>query len=469
MKQSKLNQALQSVGSATIGQGLNFIAMLLPVFLQRGDQLAYLLVPLSIAIVAHKVGFLCFHVKYLAVSRDEEAIATATSFLGLVATTAIVFACSAALLPWSSYWAVVGFSAGLLVFSHGLYFMAVTILIAENKLAEYGTGRLLYGVVNIILTSLVVCLLPSRGGLVLAALALTLLVGLWMLSKADNKILGFVASHYRRAVGAEGRAFARSCVPLVGSTFVAEMGFQINGFFTPLMGQLQELWAIVVRVTGGFATVGSQVLAPVFETKVSEALRASNLSDAHMWVKRSQMAGLVFAAATGLFQCGILYYFYGSEFGWVILASGGIYAAAFLSSTVPGKMPFLMQRDKIIFVWSVIRVAFHIPLFALAEGRLLVALAAVQFLFAVWLIFITLMPPKSSASLVEQPETVPLGDSPYSDAEETGDAELRKDLASSFAVDEEDTAEQIRRGQNVSQVVWTKEFPPLIVIEGAGS
>ncbi|WP_301925202.1 hypothetical protein [Corynebacterium glaucum] len=396
MKGLKDLQSLRSVSSATIGQGLNFLAMLLPVFAQRGDQLAYLLVPLSLATVLHKVGFLCFNVRYLGIRREQEGIATATSFWGLVGATVVMMALAGVIALWSSRWAIVALAASFLIISHGLYFMAVTILIAENKLGAYGTGRLIYGVLNIGLTAAAVYLVPSRAGLIYVAFVLTSVIGVWMLSRADNKVHGFVTSHSRQAFGPEGIAYVKESSPVVGSTVVAEMGFQINGFFTPLMGHLQEMWAIVVRIAGGFATVGSQVLAPVFESKVSFALRNSQLDEAFVWVKRSQLAGIGFALATGLFQTLLIYVLYGGEYSWLIIVSGSLYSAAFLSSTVPGKMPFLMGRNKTILVWSLLRVGCHIPLFAMRDEKLFIAVCAVQLIFAIWLIGITYLPPKRS-------------------------------------------------------------------------
>ena len=58
-----------------MGQGLNFAAMLLPVVLKSGDQLAFLMLPLSTAALLRVALSAAFHVRYLTVPTEERRIA----------------------------------------------------------------------------------------------------------------------------------------------------------------------------------------------------------------------------------------------------------------------------------------------------------------------------------------------------------------------------------------------------------
>lgn len=61
----RIPDRLKNMGVATIGQGFNFLAMLLPVFGKEASQLAYLMFPLSLSLVLFKLGSLSFHVRTL--------------------------------------------------------------------------------------------------------------------------------------------------------------------------------------------------------------------------------------------------------------------------------------------------------------------------------------------------------------------------------------------------------------------
>lgn len=82
---TRYRSGLLSVFWSLAGQGLNFLAMLLPVLLKSGEQLAYLLLPLSAAAVLRIVFTAAFHVRYLTIDAEDRIVARNLASFGLSA------------------------------------------------------------------------------------------------------------------------------------------------------------------------------------------------------------------------------------------------------------------------------------------------------------------------------------------------------------------------------------------------
>ena len=153
------------MGPALIGQGLNFLAMLLPIIGQQTAQLAYLMLPLALATVLARTSILGYHSRYLTVAESTRSTATAVSWSSLLTVAASCGIVALLLqLPDSPTAGTVSALAGwtaLLVITNGTYLMAVAVVTQEQRMDVYSTARLVFGVVNVAATVVVVWSCPS--------------------------------------------------------------------------------------------------------------------------------------------------------------------------------------------------------------------------------------------------------------------------------------------------------------------
>lgn len=392
----EFSNSLRTVGLATLGQGLNFLAMMMPVFGHQAGQIAVLLFPLSLAAISFRLGTVGFQVRYLTVSNGEKDMSIAVSFILLLATSILLVALAAGAHVVFPQAGDILFFASLLCFTHGIYYMGVTVLIEEKKDTAYGRGRFFYGVLNLISTSIVVFVFPFREGLILATMLVTLSAGCWMLTAADATVFGAVRSSRARISRAIG-PYIRDSRVVVGSLLVSEAGFQVQGLVTPLMGPLQELWAVVARLSGGFGTVGHQVLAPLFEMRVAEEMRNRRLKSAHRWAVTGQSLSLAFALIASIVQSLVVYFFLGRNgYSFNELVLTAVYTFALLSNSACSKIPYLLKHDQWMMRWALLRLALTAPLFLLSGANLLLAITVLQLGVSALLILLTVLSPSAS-------------------------------------------------------------------------
>lgn len=374
----KIPERIKSMGVAMFGQGLNFAAMLLPVVGKEAGQLAYLMFPLSLSALLYKLGTLSFHVRYLTLSKEDRGIGTATSTIGLALTTLVLGVIGLLVWPISPHWGQVLVWSALLTFSHGVFYMAVTVAIAEGREGFYGKVRFVYGVLNFALTAVVVWLVPFQAGLVLVALAITLLGGLLILIVCENKLLPVTISNVRAVLSKEGLRYLNQSRPTTRAVLVADLGFQFQGFLTPLMGNYQELWALVLRLTGGFGTIGQQVFAPFFEGKIAAAILEKDVSGAEKQAWRAQLFGFTLAILSVPIQIGSVLFAVEdkSTTSLISLVMISIYTVGTLINSINLKAPYFFGYERFMFYFSTVKIIILVPLF-LANGQLLLFLVSI--------------------------------------------------------------------------------------------
>uniref|UniRef100_UPI003B3B9735 hypothetical protein n=1 Tax=Corynebacterium sp. TaxID=1720 RepID=UPI003B3B9735 len=262
------------MGPALFGQGLNFLAMLLPVVGQETGQLAYLMLPLALATVLSRTSVLGFHSRYLTLAGPLQRTATSVSLGTLVLTTLCCTGVAGVLAATGTTAAAVvaGWTA-LLVLTNGIYVMAVAVATQEQRMDVYSTARLVYGIVNVLVTVGVVFVVPFQAGLVAAAVVNPLVGATLILTRTRNRLVTVFVGDLPRILDRDHRAYLAVSSRATGATLVSECGFQIQGFLTPFLGQHQEIWAVVVRLTGGFGSLAQQVIAPSLEARGAAALR----------------------------------------------------------------------------------------------------------------------------------------------------------------------------------------------------
>ncbi|WP_155895137.1 hypothetical protein [Corynebacterium vitaeruminis] len=384
----RIPDRLKNMGVATIGQGFNFLAMLLPVFGKEASQLAYLMFPLSLSLVLFKLGSLSFHVRYLILRVNQRHIGTAVSLSGLIFLSALTSILGAVIANWSSYWGMLLVWGGLLTFSHGLYYMSVAVVITEQREAFYGKVRFAYGLINFVLTAAVVWLVPFQAGLVVVTFLNTILTGMWMMSRCENSLVGSLRGAIPQVFGKEGSRYARESWRTTSAVLVSDIGLQIQGFLTPLMGAYQELWAIVVRLSGGFGTLGQQIIAPVFEIRIAEAIRGKAFSRAGAWAFKAQLTGISLAIAVIPIQIASIVFATSQSVPQQTLAITmiSIYTLGLVSSSVSMKSPYILGHERGMLWWSFLRVGLLLPMLLLHEMTLLLFISVTQLLLGALLL-----------------------------------------------------------------------------------
>lgn len=384
----KIPDRLKNMGVAMFGQGLNFIAMLLPVLGKEAGQLAYLMFPLALAALLFKIGSLSFHVRYLTLNEAKREIGTAVSMMGLVVVSILTAAMGAVVWVWSPHWGQVLVWSGLLTFSHGLYYMAVAVVIAEKREAFYGRVRLVYGILNFLLTAIAVWVLPVQAGLIVVAFLITFVTGMWMVLRCYNNLFAPLWRSGGHCFHAQGRQYVRESTRTTSAVFISDIGFQIQGFLTPLMGSYQQVWAIVVRLSGGFGTIGQTIIAPFFETKMAAAIRDEDFPMAESTALKAQMTGIALALATIPIQIGAIIFAVDGpiEDASLVYIFISIYAFGLLASSTNIKAPYILGHEKAMVAWSIVRFITVLPLL-LTQGLTLLALVSgVQIAVAIALV-----------------------------------------------------------------------------------
>ncbi|MGP5637605.1 hypothetical protein ACTXOW_14080 [Corynebacterium variabile] len=386
------------MSGALFGQGLNFLAMLLPIIGQETGQLAYLMLPLALSTVLSRTSILGFHSRYLTVPEHLRRTATTVSFASLFLTSlmcVVVASILTVMIPESGAAGIAGWTA-LLVLSNGVYFMAVAVVTQEQRMIVYSTARLWYGVVNVVVTSIVVFAVPFAAGLVFVAVINPLVGALLILLRTGNRMLPELWRDRRNLVDRTHRRYLESSGQATGATLLSECGFQIQGFLTPLLGQYQEAWAVVVRLTGGFGTLAQQVIAPTFEAKIAAAIRDGDRSTTAKWCRVCVVGGIGLGAVCAAVQAGALVFsLHGHESLTVTtLIMSSVYCVATLAMNLSVKIPLMKGHDRLFLFWSSGRLALLLCLLATPSGVLLTGVVVVQTLAALVFLSVASRPSK---------------------------------------------------------------------------
>lgn len=386
------------MSGALFGQGLNFLAMLLPIIGQETGQLAYLMVPLALSTVLSRTSILGFHSKYLTVPEHLRRTATTVSFASLFLTSlacGVVATILAVTIPESGAAGIAGWTTPL-VLTNGVYFMAVAVVTQEQQMAFYSTARLWYGVVNVVVTSVVVFAVPFTAGLVFAAVVNPLVGALLILLRTRNRLLPELWRDRRNLDDRAHRRYLVSSGQATGATLLSECGFQIQGFLTPFLGQYQEAWAVVVRLTGGFGTLAQQVIAPTFEAKIAAAIRDGDRSATARWCRVCVIGGVGLGTICAAVQAGALVFsLHGHESLTVTtLIMSSVYCVATLAMNLSVKIPLMKGHDRLFLFWSSGRLALLLCLLATPSGVLLTGVVVVQTLAALVFLSVASRPSK---------------------------------------------------------------------------
>lgn len=386
------------MGLALIGQGLNFLAMLLPIIGLETGQLAYLMLPLALSTVLSRTSILGYHSRYLTLPAQTQRTATSTSLLSLLTTTVLCLAVGAFADAFFSpedhhILQVAGWTAMLMV-TNGIYFMAVAVVTQEERMDIYSIARLAFGIVNVAITTVVVFFVPFQAGLIVAAAVNPVVGAVLILSRSNNRIVTELWADRRVFADREHRAYLSGSRKATGGVFLAEAGFQFQGFITPFLGPYQELWAVVVRLTGGFGTLAQQLVAPPMEARIGAAIRGGDSAGTRRWCRRSIQIGLLLGLISAAVQIGAVFFSLPGDdavtpYSLILIS---IYCLFWMPSAMCAKIPLMKGLNKEYLIWSVSRLVLLTPLLLLQDGTLFTGIVTVMSVTSMVLMWASLRP-----------------------------------------------------------------------------
>ncbi|WP_297008660.1 hypothetical protein [uncultured Corynebacterium sp.] len=400
-----LVRRFRSYGLSGIAQAMNFVAMLIPVLGRQMDQLTYLVVPLALSGLLCRAVTFAYPGRYLAVPESLVRTASSTAFAGLATGTAVLLVVAAALSGPSDYWAGVVAWGALLTFTHGMYFAAVAVVTRERRIDVYARARVVYGVINVTGTLIVVFLVPFRAGLVVVAGTITIIGATVMLAGTTDRIIPAFVRDVTRLFDSGHRRYLAQSLRATGAQLLTDLAFQIQAFATPFLGAYQEMWAVALRLTGGFSGLAQQVVAPGFEMKISDAVRRGDPGTVRSWTLRGLWSGVVLAFFSAVVVvAAVVFAADGPDVTVRTLLCLGVFTLGSLVTSLVAKVPYITGRDSLCLVWSVIRpTILGVSLLTLSDGPLLTAIAVAQLVSAAAFVPLVLLPPADAVPHTPSP------------------------------------------------------------------
>jgi hypothetical protein len=383
-----------------VGQALTFAAMLLPILLREGHQIAVLVFTSAIASAAVSSALLGYQFVFPVIRGPRSAVVSTRLSLTTLTTTAVL------ILPLTFVEGRIGVpggsfaSAAALLFTMGLYVVTVTRLVRAVDTEGIGLVRLLYGGALLILTAAASVWHGSSLGLTLASAAAylvpTIYVALWRGAPEprSHHLTRAARRRLRRAV------LGRSIRPTF-STLADGWAFFLPGIALPGLGIAQEPWAIMTRICGGFSTILLTIIAPPMEARVAKAVRDRN-EKAYLRGRRAALSIGCALSLTALLG-GLSLALYqnrdtaGQWLGSVALAAG-LYFLVLLAVQPINRTPNFVGRHGARLAWDICRAALVTLAFLTTDGiTRLMAIGVVLSVFGLLLLPLSRYPAKASA------------------------------------------------------------------------
>lgn len=346
-----------------MAQGLNFLAMMVPIVAGRYDAVAFLLTAGAISVIGSTTGALAVQSLLPAVIGWRKAIVAARSgLLGLVSVAAVLCLVSLGVSRFGSLRVgTLFFAAAAVSLPQGAHQIVVSLLIRSGDIRTFTRARLGYSVANLAGTVLVTLCLKTAWSLALAtacAYSVAIVISwhsahirrVWMLIRSAKMPL------------ASSWVYVREVRPAVVSALASNLAFQAGALLTPLMGPFSLAWASVARITGGFGGVGVQVVAPPIEMRFAKALRAGERQERSRAFRVAVRSGLALGCGTLLAQA-VLWSVQGlpieadpSDVRLMVVAMAVYVTATLLASTIQ-RMLVMSGGQRVMLVLTLARLA----------------------------------------------------------------------------------------------------------------
>lgn len=358
-------------GQGLLGQGANFAAMVVPVALGRVDQMAYVVVISAVSSIAARICGLAFPALY-PVLPEEKADESIAATMRVTVTACLAAAVvGALLLPFTPHWGAVLLWIAAMTAGMVFYQVVNAIFVRRSQYREYGTVRLIYGAVNVTMVLAVSLLTDWTPALVAtgcAAYAVGWLVAERYLGLRLWRFLGFgpvrdTVAYARR----HGFAILGQSIDVIGSQGPA-MSVAGVGNTT----SLGAVWVGLQRIAGGVATTFAMLVAPVFDMRVADAVRAGDAKRTRAEVGRAVAltGGAAVAAAVATVGATIIMLSWSRRIdaGVMLLLLLTVFCFFIFLSAVVNKYLLMIGRPGTAAAWSTARAIIVLVILGLATG-----------------------------------------------------------------------------------------------------
>ncbi|GAA4378991.1 hypothetical protein [Agromyces bauzanensis] len=358
-----------------VAQGLTFGSTLLPIVWGLNDALIFLVFVSGVVTIAASVTTLAISIRLPPMVEDRDARSLVLASLGLISVSTVVGVATAGVLALAGnrQLAAMFLAAAVLLLGQASFMVSLAI---RTRALDYGgiqRRRLAYGVLVFILT-LLACLarFDGLGFVLLAAVA----------------YLGAIACTTRRnrsrsdggpiSLGDLVRQ-ARASIPLVLSGLLGTSAGQIGSLALPLLGQYQAAWAAVVRIAGGFQTVGAQIVGPKVDIDFARRLQSGSAASLTSALRRGVWLSSVIGGLSVLFSVVAVVWIdpeildkSPAEVGWMLMAVVG-FAGFFAGTSVIGRLLGMFGSAMPRLFWDASRLVGAFAALSLLHGIPLLA------------------------------------------------------------------------------------------------
>jgi hypothetical protein len=303
---------------------------------------------------------------------------------------------------WSAgQWNILDVALGvlLLMIAQGAYAVVVSWSTRQADMNAIARLRITYGI-SAIVAALLAVLFGDGFFPVIVASSIGLLVSATMTVMLKP---GTTRALLEAMRGVRLRAYLR----IWGSGWRLALASMANGFTAqaaalvlPALGSLAELWAIVFRVGGGFATIMQTVVAPFIEKELGAATRTHDIARFRRAASRGWavgIAGAIAAAALGVLAVGYTHGLAQLAANLLVLgASAGLLFGGQIGNAPISRALSIIGWQHAQLVWDVCRLVVVGLLVLLLRGApLLLSIGVTLFLFGIAFGLLTMRAPKA--------------------------------------------------------------------------
>lgn len=388
VKSDKFRRMLNAF-SMLAAQGLNFVAMLVPVLLGRLDEVAFLVIVGAIGLISALTFSSAFPSVYPGIAQRSARIVSVVASTGVLLAAGALFVLVAVVgFLAGAEWALVLLLSAILMLAQGAYLITTTILVQQNDLPRFAVTRSVYAVANLLGTVAALAFFSVNYSLAVSAIACFSLASIVA-----------VFGRLRRGAFAVREAFpsmrqlftyVRSNWAATSSGLFAGLAFQSSSLATGFLGSYAGLWASVVRVSGGFASTSQQVIAPLFEMQLSLAIREGRGHELRRLMVRSTalalgLSLLAFGAVVATLVIGgaLAPAIVSDDERLLVLAVIFAYTIGAVLPSISSKFMVMGGRQKAYFVWVACKLALTVVAVLWLRGlEMLTALSVIELVAA---------------------------------------------------------------------------------------
>lgn len=389
VKSSRFGRLLSTL-SMLAAQGLNFVAMLVPVLFGRLHEVAFLVIVGAIALISALTFSFAFPSVYPGLAQRSarvESVVAATT--GLLVASVLFVAAAVVGFITGAEWSLIILLSAMLMLAQGAYLITTSILVQQNDLPRFALTRSVYAISNLLGTIAALAFFSVEYSLAVSAIVCfsvaSVIAVFGRLRRGTLAVLAVFPS-LRQLLN-----YVRSNWAATTSGLFAGLAFQSSSLATGFLGGYAGLWASVVRVSGGFASTAQQVVAPIFEMQLSAAIRENRRGEVRRMIVRSTLLAsglslLAYVAIVATLMVGgaLSPAVIGDAERSLVLAVIFAYTIGAVLPSISSKFMVMGGRQRTYFLWVACKLLVTAVTLILLRGlEMLVALSIIELLSAI--------------------------------------------------------------------------------------